>query len=290
MKLCFIIFALIYPFINTYAIVDGYCIITSMDGSVKISSNNLDNNATTGATVKVGDSVIIDDKSKAELFTSNGIRLVALKKSSLTIKQIKQVDGSFIAPTPDNVSIKEQSQSIVDIDVNEGKVIGDVKKLQPMSIFTMKTPAGVVRIKGTVFSVEYKKSDDGNASFNVGCLVGRVEVQMADKNIPPIAIPAGKQMSVTSNPSMPPPPKGGGGESPKNNVAGKQMKIELNSIPPHEMKEMSIGAKIEFSRVVKSIAEQPENVGRKPDALDNVIKNIENVIDKQQVNPSPTGG
>ena len=39
--------------------------------------------------------------------------------------------------------------------------IGEVRKLNALSTFSVKTPAGLVRIRGTVFSVEYRVGPDG---------------------------------------------------------------------------------------------------------------------------------
>lgn len=278
------------------AIIDGEGIATLVEGDTKvfngITLSNLDN----GSVFKAGNSLRTGDKSKAELFLSNGIRLVMLPNSSLVVKTLKQEEGSFIKPNPENKSVKESSPSITDFEVESGKVIGDVKKLAPMSVFTMKTPVGVVKIKGTVFSVEYKVNKDGTASFNVGCLVGRVVVEMADPRIPPVNVPAGKQMAVSALQPSPvqssgdKPPQGG--EGPKEKAPPPPpMQVEVKAIPPVEMKEMSV-------RMAMPLPPPPPPPpspngpaqGQPPAALDRIMQEVSQQVMEKQVDPSPTGG
>jgi hypothetical protein len=273
------------------AMVDGEVIATLVEGDAKMHINQSVSNIDKGSVFKAGSVIKTGDKSKAELFVSNGIRLVMLPNSSLVVKMLKQDEKSFIKPNPENKSVKESSPSITDFEVESGKVVGDVKKLAPMSVFTMKTPCGVVKIKGTVFSVEYKLNKDGTASFNVGCLVGRVVVEMADPRIPPVNVPAGKQMSVSA-PQVSA-SQSGGLTPPSGNSEGQgkapPMQVEIKSIPPAEMKEISI----------RMNAEQPPQATPSPSggqqlqtpaALDRMIQEIEMNTTEKQIDPSPSGG
>ena len=283
------------------AVIDGEIIATLVDGDAKLYAGQLQSSIANGSVIKAGNNLKTGDKSKAELFVSNGIRLVVLPNSSLSVKILKQEEGSFIKPNPENKSVKESSASITEFEVESGKVIGDVKKLASMSVFTMKTPVGVVKIKGTVFSVEYKLNKDGTASFNVGCLVGRVVVQMADERIPPVSVPAGQQMSVSAPP--PPPPQKDGEKPSQQEVQPKDkpenkdgqpappppMKIEVKALPPVEMKEMS--ARMDTP---PPPTPPPPHPAQKPQAeasaLDRIIQNVEYEVRKEQVDPSPSGG
>lgn len=284
------------------AIIDGEITATLVEGDAKLYAGQLQSSIANGSVIKAGNNLKTGDKSKAELFVSNGIRLVVLPNSSLSVKMLKQEEGSFIKPNPENKSVKESSASITEFEVESGKVIGDVKKLASMSVFTMKTPVGVVKIKGTVFSVEYKLNKDGTASFNVGCLVGRVVVQMADERIPPVSVPAGQQMSVSAPP--PPPPQKGGEKPSQQEVQPKDkpdnkdgqpappppMKIEVKALPPVEMKEMSV----RMDTPPPPPPPPPQPPAQKPQAeasaLDRIIQNVEYEIRKEQVDPSPSGG
>ena len=283
------------------AIIDGEIIATLVEGDAKLYAGQLQSSIANGSVIKAGNNLKTGDKSKAELFVSNGIRLVVLPNSSLSVKMLKQEEGSFIKPNPENKSVKESSASITEFEVESGKVIGDVKKLASMSVFTMKTPVGVVKIKGTVFSVEYKLNKDGTALFNVGCLVGRVVVQMADERIPPVSVPAGQQMSVSAPP--PPPPQKNGEKPSQQEVQPKDkpenkdgqpappppMKIEVKALPPVEMKEMSVRMD-----TPPPPPPPPPPPAQKPQAeasaLDRIIQNVEYEVRKEQVDPSPSGG
>lgn len=272
------------------AIIDGEGTATLVEGDIKAYINQIPTQVEKGFIFKEGSNIKTGDKSKAELFLSNGIRLVMLPNSSLIVKTLKQEEGSIIKPNPENKSVKELSASITDFEVENGKVIGDVKKLAPMSVFTMKTPVGIVKIKGTVFSVEYKLNKDGTASFNVGCLVGRIVVEMADPRVSPISVPAGKQMSASS-------PQGGqqasSGDSSRGDRASAPpppppMQIELKELPPIEMKEMAI--RMDMPPPPPPLPPAPNQSQDKASALDKIIQNIENEIRKEQVDPSPVGG
>lgn len=50
------------------------------------------------------------------------------------------------------------------IDLRKGRILGNVKKLAPESSYLVRTRGGVVRIKGTEFSI----SEDGTCIIIVG--------------------------------------------------------------------------------------------------------------------------
>ena len=230
---------------------------------------------------KSGAKLATEDKSTASVFLSTGSKILMTPNSVVHFKVVKQVAGSEQSPPEDGKSQKELGASITEIEVESGKVIGDVKKLAKESIFTLKTPVGTVTIKGTVFSVEFIKNKDGTVSFNVGCLVGRVAVQMADPQVKPMAIAAGQKLTVSANPEA----KGPGGQPPP------PPKMEVAPMPPSEMKVM-----------VAHSSQPPPPPGPPPGAppppapasLDAAIQRIANEIEqsvnKEQTNPSPTGG
>jgi hypothetical protein len=125
-----------------------------------------------------------------------------------------------------------------------------------------------------VFSVEYKKNDDGTVAFNIGCLVGRVVVQMADPKIQPVSIPAGKVLTVSANPGAP-------GTGP-----GPAPKLSLAPMPPAEMKSISAGSSQPPPPPPNEAAPPP----RAPAALDAVVRGLETTELRETLNLSPTGG
>jgi hypothetical protein len=280
--------------------VNGYLTCSVLEGTGKISG--VDNQPLVkGAVFKPDSKVATDAKSTANIYLSNGSKLILNPDSVVHFKTLKQEDGSQQKTPEDNKSMKETGASVTEIEVESGKVIGDVKKLYSGSVFTLKTPVGVVSIKGTVFSVAYQQNKDGTASFSVGCLVGRVQVQMADPRVAPISIPAGKQLTMTALPTPtapPPPPKANGeekkeGDKPADKPRDEEapppppMKIQVEALPPAEMKQMA------FARPEAPMAPppppppQPAN-GSTVDNLINQLNRLE--LSEQVTNPSPTGG
>ena len=282
--------------------VDGVATVSAVEGSGEIVST-ASKPLLKGVTFGDGNRVKTAPKSTAVVMLSNGSKVIVNPDAVVHFKVMKQVEGSLLTPDPDNKSQKETGASVTEIEVESGKVIGDVKKLVPNSVFTLKTPVGTVTIKGTVFSVAFTQNKDGTQSFAVGCLVGRVSVQMADPKIAPISLPAGKQLTLTAPPapaSQPP----AGGESGNKKEGGKKeggeapaeqppppppMKMEVAPLPPAEMKAMAIAvpnATPPPPPPPPSPAPQPTQA----QALDRVIQETANTVMKEQVNPSPTGG
>lgn len=280
------------------AVVDGTMVVSSVEGSGEVISTST-KPLLKGVTFGQGSRVKTDPKSTAIVMLSNGSKCVVTPEAVVHFKVLKQEEGSLLTPDPENKSQKEKGASVTEIEVESGKVIGDVKKLAPNSVFTLKTPVGTVTIKGTVFSVAFFKNKDGTASFAVGCLVGRVSVQMADPNVAPISLPAGKQLTLTApQPSAPQQggdqPAGKEGDKPKGEQGNGEdappsppMKMEVAPLPPAEMKAMVL-ATPDRPPPPPNVPPPPPAV--KSDALDNIIQKLEEVLQSNQVNPSPTGG
>ena len=275
-------------------VVDGNAVITTVNGTGKVNETPYSK----GSLILNQQRIFTDKESSVILWLSNGSRMVVNQNAVVHFKVMKQEDGSLQAPNPEDKSQKETGASITEIEVESGKVIGDVKKLATNSIYTLKTPIGTVSIKGTVFSVEYKKNDDGTVAFNIGCLVGRVTVQMADPNVPPVSIPAGKQLTVSAPAPEPTKqvdaPKGEGkkegekkdGKKGEDKPAPPPMKMELEAMPPKEMAAIRIADVPPPPPPPNAPAPPP----MKADALDRIIQQVEQNINKNQLNPTPAGG
>jgi hypothetical protein len=247
----------LFPVIAYAGLQDGRLTILSVKGTSSVSA---------GQSLPPG-TITTGEASGCEVFLSNGTKIILNADCITHFKTLKQMEGQQLQPDAQGTPTKELGPSVTEIEVEKGKVVGDVKKLDKQSSFTLKTPVGTVRIKGTVFSVEYVVNKDGVASFNVGCARGLVQVEMP--NGTPVAIKPGQQLSVSAAPGSPgqpaPPP---------------QMKVEplkAGVIPP-------------MPGLPNPTQPPPPEVGKPLSPEDKVIQNIENTIDKQQVNPSPTGG
>jgi hypothetical protein len=269
--------------ITAYGVaVDGNATVTTVKGTGKVEATPV----AKGSIILNGQRISTDKDSQATLWLSNGSRMVVNANAIVLFKVMKQEEGSLQPPNPEDKSLKETGASITEIEVEAGKVIGDVKKLVPNSIYTLKTPVGTVSIKGTVFSVEYKKNDDGTVAFNIGCLVGRVTVQMADPNVAPVSVPAGKQLSVSAPPPNASGNPQGGGDKP---APPPPMKMEVAPMPAKEMMAINIS-----NLPPAAMAPPPPNAPPPPktqaQALDKIIQETEQAVKKGQIDPSPTGG
>jgi hypothetical protein len=236
------------------------------------------------------------EQSGTEVFLSNGTKIILTEKSVVHFKTLKQMEGQELKPDAAGSPTKELGPSITEIEVESGKVVGDVKKLAHESVFTLKTPVGTVRIKGTVFSVEYVVNDKGIASFNVGCARGLVAVEVGGRamNIKP-----GQQLSMSA-PAPKPTVQGNQPEQKSEDKKGEQpAPAEQAPPPPPEMKIEPLKATTfanipNFTPPPAPANAPPPPAGPPPaakaDALDKIIQQVEENIDKKQVNPTPVGG
>lgn len=135
-------------------------------------------------------------KNTVELILSNGSTLIVSPDTLLEVKTFRQVVSDRIVEGEYQKLDKEPSPSITEIEVIRGKVIGEVRKLNPQSSYTIKTPVGVARIRGTIYTVEFADNGKGTGTLNIGCVRGSVEATVFAANSGPIAVKPGDQLSV----------------------------------------------------------------------------------------------
>lgn len=242
--------------------------------------------------------------STYEVFLSNGTKLIVNKDAVVFFKTLKQIEGSILPVPADGNPVKESDASVTEIEVEKGKVVGDVKKLDKQSSFTLKTPVGTVRIKGTVFAVEIVPNKDGTFQFNVACAKGLVQVEVPGMKGGALSIKPGQQLSmkapalqpIANQPAMPPPAKKEeGGDKPKGEgdkpadapPPAPEMKVEPMkaglipvSLPGHTAGELA----------PPPPGPPPPPPANAPAALDNLIQRVQDTVNREQINPSPTGG
>ena len=115
----------------------------------------------------------------------------------LEVRTFRQVASSLIVEGAYQQLDKEPSPSVVEIFVVKGKIIGEARKLNPQSSFTIKSPAGVARIRGTVYSVEYSRNETTRTgNMEVGCVKGSVEVTVNGSDSGSQAVEPGKKMTA----------------------------------------------------------------------------------------------
>lgn len=245
--------------------------------------------------------------SSYEVFMSNGTKLIVNKDAVVFFKTLKQIEGSALPVPPDGNPVKENDASVTEIEVEKGKVVGDVKKLDKNSAFTLKTPVGTVRIKGTVFAVEIVPNKDGTFQFNVACAKGLVQVEVPGMKGGAMSIKPGQQLTMKAPALQPianqpaPPPAAGkkeeGGDKPK----GEGDKPADAPPPPPEMKVEPMKAGLIPTNLPGHAAGElappppgppppPAPAPNSPASLDNIIQRVQDTVNKEQLNPSPTGG
>jgi hypothetical protein len=189
-------FALL-PVLSSAALQSGKVQAGKITGNVTIIDGKSQRQPLASGTVfQEGSRVETGVDSTAELVFSNGASLVLTPSTLLELRTFRQVPSAGITDPYRQIE-KDPSPSVTEVEVPRGKVIGEVRKLNALSTFTVKTPAGLVRIRGTVFSVEYLIGPDGLGKFSVSCVRGAVESIVYSSNVGPVSVDPGMQTSST---------------------------------------------------------------------------------------------
>ena len=153
----------------------------------------------TGKLFEQGYKVETGKDSTVELCLSNGSTVLINPETIIEIKTFRQVPSNLIVDGAYQKLDKEPSPSVVEISVTQGKIIGEVRKLNPQSSFTIKSPSGVARIRGTVYSVQYSKNrSNGTGNMEVACVKGSVEVTIEGSNSGPTQVEPGKKINAVA--------------------------------------------------------------------------------------------
>ena len=186
------------PLISHAALQNGKVEFGFIKGkSVLINPQSERKPAATGLVFEEGYRVETAVGTTSELVLSNGATLVLDTDTSLEVRTFRQVGNELIKPGQYRLLDKEPSPSVTEIVVKRGKITGEVRKLNPQSTFTIKTPVGVARIRGTVFTVEYSQNNrKGTGNIKVAVVRGVVEVTVNGSNNGPSLVQPGRQMSA----------------------------------------------------------------------------------------------
>ena len=187
-------FALL-PILSSAALQTGKVQVGKTSGAVTIIDANAQRKPlATGAVFQEGSLVETGINSTAELVFSNGASLVLTPNTLVQLRTFRQVPSAAIIDPYRQID-KDPSPSVTELEVPRGKIIGEVRKLNALSTFTVKTPAGLVRIRGTVFSIEYRVAANGMGKITVECVRGSVETTVYSSNSGPVSVDPGTQMS-----------------------------------------------------------------------------------------------
>jgi len=131
---------------------------------------------TPGTVFGPGLSIQTGPSSTVLLFFSNGSAINLQPDSHLDINQFVQAEFEYEGPY---TSLQEEpSQSITEMYLHYGELIGEVRKLRADSSYTINTSAGKAEILGTTFVVRYRPGQDGGRTeiFNLnGTVIATVD-------------------------------------------------------------------------------------------------------------------
>jgi hypothetical protein len=153
-----------------------------------------------GKLFEQGYKVETNKDSTVELCLSNGSTILVNPETLVEVRTFRQVASNLIVEGAYQKLDKEPSPSVVEVFVIKGKIIGEVRKLNPQSSFTIKSPAGVARIRGTVYSVEYSRNESARTgNMEVACVKGSVEVTVNGSDSGSQAVEPGKKMNAQTS-------------------------------------------------------------------------------------------
>ena len=240
-------FALL-PILSSAALQTGKVQVGKVSGTVTIiDAKSQRKPLANGATFQEGSLVETGLNSTAELVFSNGASVVLTPNTLLQLRTFRQVPSAGIIDPYRQIE-KDPSPSVTELEVPRGKIIGEVRKLNSLSTFTVKTPAGLVRIRGTVFAIEYRVSADGMGRIVVDCVRGSVETTVYSSNAGPINVEPGMQASssvasaalINSLANATGAPKGPAPSAATLAALSQPVQIMLHPIPAEDM--AAIGA------------------------------------------------
>ncbi|MFM8904985.1 MAG: FecR domain-containing protein [Verrucomicrobiota bacterium] len=192
---------LLLPVVGSAALQDGKVLVGNLTGSAfSIDAKKARKPLTSGFLFSPAEGYHIETAaaSTAELILSNGSTLIVSPESLIEVKTFRQVASSAIVEGSYQKFDKEPSPSVTEIEVKRGKVVGEVRKLSPLSSYVIKTPVGMARIRGTVFTVGFTRNTNGTVSMSIACARGSVEGVVYEANTGPVTVAPGKQLDVTT--------------------------------------------------------------------------------------------
>ncbi len=156
---------------------------------------------TKGMQFTEGNVVQAGDASGATLVFSNGATMRVTANAQLAVTNFKQApfdadkNGTFIRLQSD------PSQSITELDLRNGTLQGEVKKLNiaEKSSFTVNTPAGSAGIRGTIVSITVVRDSSGNViGITANCATGAIAFSPA-ANVAASATTSGGSSTTITN-------------------------------------------------------------------------------------------
>ena len=137
------------------------------------------------------------EDSTIQLVFSNGATLLLSPNTTVVVRTFKQVPINLPTPGKYLEVDREPSPSVTEIILEKGKVVGEVRKLNSQSSYTIRTGVGIVKIIGTIFTVAY--ADDvakGAGNIDTSCVRGSVDLTLFGSNTGAVPVEAGKRITA----------------------------------------------------------------------------------------------
>lgn len=133
--------------------------------------------------------------STIQLVFSNGATLLLSPNTSVIVRTFKQVPVKLPAQGKYLEIDREPSPSVTEIILERGKVTGEVRKLNSQSSYTIRTGVGIVKIKGTIYTVAYTEDvAKGAGNIDTSCVKGSVDLTLFGSNTGAVPVEAGKRI------------------------------------------------------------------------------------------------
>jgi hypothetical protein len=157
-----------------------------------------------GDAVYETDSVTTGKGASVVLVFMNGSSVRLGSDTSLNVEEFKM--DPLAQPISNPTALKnEPSKSKTSLKLSYGEMVGDVKKLNSSSSYSIKTPVGAAGIRGTIYRIVFRPSSDGKAFFTISTAEGKVEM-IGVVNTADLMVDSGKEVVVeidTDNPDKP---------------------------------------------------------------------------------------
>lgn len=293
---------LIWPFVGSAALRNGSIEILSLRGTVTLvdpQGNSIP--ATEGFVFQQGYKIMSGSDSVVELVFSNGSKFVLEPNTGIQISTFRQVqtgDGQGAGLRPFD---RETTPSVMELQLLSGKITGLSSLLDPLSTATIRSIAGVVSVQGTRFNQEYGAiftmelgvgQRNGSAQVIVECFRGVMEANVFGQFGGPISIPARRKLVAVVIGSAPGTSsdktrQGGGGTNGSEVFLGDVSTASYLLVGAYALGPLGFGPR---PLVLFGSNSNGTGSGSTSDIIQQVLDNINKVVEKQQINPSPTGG
>ncbi|NBS03995.1 MAG: hypothetical protein EBS64_01970 [Verrucomicrobia bacterium] len=318
------------PGLASAALQNGKVEVSQVSGQVTMIDATSHRKAlTTGTVFQQGTQIITAADSSAELQLSNGSTILISPDSHLELRTFRQVPSRDIVGSDYQKVSKEPSPSVTEVMLLKGKIVGEVRKLNPSSTYTVKTPVGLVAIRGTVYTVECGKSNTGLDKIEVECVRGAVEATIYEYGMGPVAIAPSRRLTANvtavKDPILNPPnlvatklPELGRNISAVEVYMAEMSSVQLrdlsanlvksSSLPPEvsdgieEIAKKAPGRPDAPAEIKKDVPPVPPSISHIPQSntpssgstgpvLQQILDNVQKLVEKnEQPNPSPTAG